>query len=109
MFRRQCNHLRDARFTTNTFIEQSLNNRTPTAYDEVTGSKRQKRPVVNQNESLAGRERQQGLKDHFQKQVWQTLAGTQRLACDYNERVNCCASAGMPLAPDLSRHVARRI
>ena len=78
-----------ARFTASTLIEQALNNRTPTAYDEVTGPDGEKRLVVNQNETLAARERQQELKDKFQKWIWQDLARAQRLARDYNERFNC--------------------
>ncbi|MGI9072238.1 MAG: DEAD/DEAH box helicase family protein [Bryobacteraceae bacterium] len=78
-----------ARFTASTLIEQALNNRTPTAFGEVTGPNGEKRLVVNQNETLAGRERQQELKDHFQKWIWQDLARAQRLACEYNERFNC--------------------
>jgi N12 class adenine-specific DNA methylase len=78
-----------ARFTASTIIEQALNNRTPTAYDEVSGPDGEKRLVVNQNETLAARERQQELKDNFQKWIWQDPARAQRLARDYNERFNC--------------------
>jgi N12 class adenine-specific DNA methylase len=78
-----------ARFTATTLIEQALNNRTPTAYDEVTGPDGEKRLVVNQNQTLAARERQQELKDRFQKWIWQDLARAQRLAREYNERFNC--------------------
>jgi N12 class adenine-specific DNA methylase len=78
-----------ARFTAGTLIEQALNNRTPTAYDEVTGPNGEKRLVVNQNETLAARERQQELKGHFQKWIWQDVARAQRLARDYNDRFNC--------------------
>ncbi|HEX7362274.1 MAG TPA: SNF2-related protein [Bryobacteraceae bacterium] len=78
-----------ARFAAGTLIEQALNNRTPTAYDEVTGPNGEKRLVVNQNETLAGRERQQELKEHFQKWIWQDPARAERLARDYNERFNC--------------------
>jgi N12 class adenine-specific DNA methylase len=78
-----------ARFTATTLIEQALNNRTPTAYDEVTGPDGEKRLVVNQNQTLAARERQQELKDRFQKWIWQDLARAQRLAREYNEHFNC--------------------
>ena len=78
-----------ARFTASTLIEQALNNRTPTAYDEVTAPNGDRRLVVNQNETLAGRERQQELKEHFQKWIWQDPARAKRLARDYNERFNC--------------------
>ncbi|MGI8960938.1 MAG: hypothetical protein ACR2IV_14480 [Bryobacteraceae bacterium] len=77
------------RFTASTLIEQTLNNRTPTAYDEVTGPNGETRLVVNQNETLAARERQQELKENFQKWIWQDVARAQRLAHDYNERFNC--------------------
>lgn len=78
-----------ARFSASTLIEQALNNRTPTAYDEVTAPDGEKRPVVNQNQTLAARERQQELKDRFQKWIWQDLVRAQRLAREYNDRFNC--------------------
>jgi N12 class adenine-specific DNA methylase len=77
-----------ARFTAAVLVEHALNNRTPTAYDEITGSDGQPKLVVNQNETLAARERQQELKDNFQKWIWQEADRAQRLARQYNDQFN---------------------
>ena len=50
-----------ARFRASDLIEQSLNGRTPTAYDEDPEGNR----TVNQPETIAAREKQQQLKDRF--------------------------------------------
>ena len=50
-----------ARFRASDLIEQALNGRTPTAYDEDPDGNR----VVNQQETIAAREKQQQLKDRF--------------------------------------------
>jgi N12 class adenine-specific DNA methylase len=77
-----------ARFTAAVLVEHALNNRTPTACDEITGSDGQPKLVVNQNETLAARERQQELKDNFQKWIWQEADRSQRLARQYNDQFN---------------------
>ena len=56
-----------ARFRASELIEQSLNGRTPTAYDEHEDGSR----TVNQPETIAAREKQQQLKDRFRDWVWE--------------------------------------
>ena len=77
-----------ARLTAATLIEQALNNRTPTVYDEVTNPEGNPTLVVNQNETLAARERQQQLKDRFQSWIWQDPDRAVRLARKYNDQFN---------------------
>ncbi len=73
-----------ARFRATDLIEQSLNGRTPTAYDEDAEGKR----TVNQQETIAAREKQQQLKDRFRDWVWENRERAERLAQDYNFRFN---------------------
>ncbi len=73
-----------ARFRATELIEQSLNGRTPTAYDEDADGKR----TVNQQETIAAREKQQQLKDRFREWIWETRDRANRLAKDYNFRFN---------------------
>ncbi|MGH9666912.1 MAG: hypothetical protein ACRD9L_21015, partial [Bryobacteraceae bacterium] len=56
-----------ARFRASELVEQSLNGRTPTAYDEHEDGSR----TVNQPETIAAREKQQQLKDRFRDWVWE--------------------------------------
>jgi N12 class adenine-specific DNA methylase len=73
-----------ARFRASELIEQSLNGRTPTAYDEDADKNR----VVNQPETIAAREKQQQLKDRFRDWVWEDRGRAERLAKEYNFRFN---------------------
>jgi N12 class adenine-specific DNA methylase len=73
-----------ARFRASDLIEQSLNGRTPTAYDEDPEGTR----TVNQPETIAAREKQQQLKDRFGEWVWEDPSRAKRLADDYNFRFN---------------------
>ena len=73
-----------ARFRASDLVEQSLNGRTPTAYDEDPEGNR----TVNQPETIAARERQQQLKDRFAEWVWEDPGRAKRLADDYNFRFN---------------------
>jgi hypothetical protein len=73
-----------ARFRASELIEQSLNGRTPTAYDEDADGNR----VVNQPETVAAREKQQQLKDRFRDWVWEDRERAARLAQEYNLRFN---------------------
>ena len=73
-----------ARFRASDLIEQSLNGRTPTAYDEDPEGNR----TVNQPETIAAREKQQQLKDRFGEWVWEDPSRAKRLADDYNFRFN---------------------
>src|SRR6202040_3935885 len=56
-----------ARFRASDLIEQALNARTPTAYDERNDGSR----VINQQETIAAREKQQQLKDRFRAWIWE--------------------------------------
>jgi N12 class adenine-specific DNA methylase len=73
-----------ARFRASELIEQSLNGRTPTAYDEDADGNR----IVNQPETIAAREKQQQLKDRFRDWVWEDRERAARLAQEYNFRFN---------------------
>ncbi|MGI8991178.1 MAG: hypothetical protein ACR2I2_16565, partial [Bryobacteraceae bacterium] len=72
------------RFRASDLVEQALNGRTPTAYDEDADGNR----VVNQPETMAAREKQQQLKDRFRDWVWEDKDRAARLAHDYNYRFN---------------------
>ena len=73
-----------SRFRGSELIEQSLNGRTPTAYDEHEDGSR----TVNQLETIAAREKQQQLKDRFRDWVWEDRERAGRLAEEYNRRFN---------------------
>jgi N12 class adenine-specific DNA methylase len=73
-----------ARFRASELIEQSLNGRTPTAYDEDPEGNR----IVNQPETIAAREKQQQLKDRFGEWAWEDPKRAERLTGDYNFRFN---------------------
>jgi N12 class adenine-specific DNA methylase len=73
-----------SRFRASELVEQALNGRTPTAYDEHEDKTR----TVNQPETIAAREKQQQLKDKFGEWVWQDPDRANRLAADYNLRFN---------------------
>lgn len=73
-----------ARFRASDLIEDALNGRTPTAYDEREDGSR----VVNQQETIAAREKQQQLKDRFREWVWEDPERSTRLGRDYNDRFN---------------------
>jgi N12 class adenine-specific DNA methylase len=73
-----------ARFRASELVEQSLNGRTPTAYDEDADGNR----IVNQPETIAAREKQQQLKDRFRDWVWEDRERAARLAQEYNFRFN---------------------
>ena len=65
-------------------IDDALNGRTPTIYDQIDKDTR----VVNQQETIAAREAQQKLKDRFSEWIWQDEERAQRLARLYNDRFN---------------------
>jgi len=73
-----------SRFRASDLIEQSLNGRTPTAYDDHEDGSR----TVNQLETIAAREKQQQLKDRFRDWVWEDRERAERLAKEYNFRFN---------------------
>ncbi len=65
-------------------IEDALNGRTPTIYDQVDKDTR----VVNQQETIAAREAQQKLRDRFSEWIWQDEDRAQRLSRYYNDTFN---------------------
>jgi N12 class adenine-specific DNA methylase len=65
-------------------IEDALNGRTPTIYDQIDKDTR----VVNQQETIAAREAQQKIKDRFSEWIWQDEERASRLARLYNDRFN---------------------
>jgi N12 class adenine-specific DNA methylase len=65
-------------------IEDALNGRTPTIYDQLNKDTR----VINQQETLAAREKQQQLKEKFSEWIWQDEARAERLARHYNDTFN---------------------
>ena len=73
-----------ARFRASELVEQALNGRVPTAYDEHEDGSR----VINQQETVAAREKQQQLKDRFREWIWEDGARAARLAREYNDRFN---------------------
>jgi len=73
-----------ARFRASELVEQALNGRVPTAYDQQPDGSR----TINQQETLAAREKQQQLKDRFREWIWEDGARAARLARDYNDRFN---------------------
>jgi len=73
-----------ARFRAADLIEQALNARVPTAYDQLEDGSR----AVNQQETIAAREKQQQLKDRFREWIWQDSARAERLARVYNDCFN---------------------
>lgn len=73
-----------ARVRASDLIEDALNGRTPTVYDQIDADTR----VVNPQETLAAREAQQKLKDRFSEWIWQDDARAQRLSRLYNDRFN---------------------
>ena len=73
-----------ARFLASDLIEQALNGRVPTAYNELPDKTR----VINQQETIAARVKQQQLKDRFSEWIWKDENRAARLARDYNDKFN---------------------
>jgi N12 class adenine-specific DNA methylase len=73
-----------ARALATDLIEDALNGRTPTIYDQIDKDTR----VINQQETLAAREAQQKLRDRFAEWIWQDEERAQRLARHYNDTFN---------------------
>jgi len=73
-----------ARFRASELVEQALNGRVPTAYDEQEDGSR----IINQQETVAAREKQQQLKDRFREWIWEDGPRATRLAREYNNMFN---------------------
>ena len=65
-------------------IDDALNSRTPTIYDQIDRDTR----VINQQETLAAREAQQKIKERFSAWIWEDSDRARRLARLYNDRFN---------------------
>jgi N12 class adenine-specific DNA methylase len=70
-----------------TLLELALNLRTPVVYDVVMRSGREDR-VVNQDETLAAREKQRAIKDRFKSWVFSDPERTEKLVRIYNDTYN---------------------
>lgn len=73
-----------ARAKASDLIEDALNGRTPTIYDQLDRDTR----VINQQETIAAREAQQKLQSRFSEWIWLDEARAERLARHYNELFN---------------------
>ena len=73
-----------SRMKASELIEDALNGRTPTVYDQIDKDTR----VINPQETLAAREKQQQLKERFSEWVWKDETRAHRLARHYNETFN---------------------
>jgi N12 class adenine-specific DNA methylase len=65
-------------------IDDALNGRTPTIYDQINKDTR----VVNQQETIAAREAQQKIGDRFSEWIWQDEERARHLARLYNDTFN---------------------
>ncbi len=72
------------RMSASDLIEDALNLRVPTIYDNLPDDTR----VLNQTETIAAREVQQKLKDRFAQWIWENPTRTERLARLYNDTFN---------------------
>ncbi|HEX3681732.1 MAG TPA: DEAD/DEAH box helicase family protein [Bryobacteraceae bacterium] len=71
-------------FAAHQLVEQALNGRTPTAYDEGPDGNR----IVNQEQTVAAREKQQQLKERFREWIWEDESRALRLCRAYNDQFN---------------------
>ena len=69
-------------------IDDALNLRTPTVYDEITVGNDTTR-VVNEAETIAAQAKLAEIKEKFSAWVWEDEARAVQLAAIYNERFNC--------------------
>jgi N12 class adenine-specific DNA methylase len=70
-----------------TLLEQALNMKTPTIYDTIHLADREER-VVNQEETLAAREKQKQIKERFRCWVFEDPDRAERLVRFYNDKYN---------------------
>ncbi len=68
-------------------LELALNMKTPTIYDTISNGDREER-VVNQEETLAAREKQKLIKERFRSWVFADPDRTERLVRIYNDNYN---------------------
>ena len=85
-------------------LELALNLKTPVIYDTVHDGDREER-VVNQEATLAAREKQKLIKERFKAWVFADPDRTERLVRLYNDTYNNLRPAAVRrLAPRLPRH-----
>lgn len=70
-----------------TLLEQALNLKTPVIYDTVRSGDKEER-VVNQEDTLAAREKQAKIKERFKSWVFSEPERTERLVRIYNDTYN---------------------
>ena len=70
-----------------TLLEQALNLKTPVIYDTIHNGDREER-VVNQEATLAAREKQRAIKDRFRSWTFADPDRTERLVRLYNDTYN---------------------
>ena len=68
-------------------VEQGLNLKTPVVYDTIERGGREER-VVNQDETLAAREKVRLIKERFRAWLWTDPDRTERLVRTYNDTYN---------------------
>jgi N12 class adenine-specific DNA methylase len=68
-------------------LEQALNLKSPTIYDVIVTDSKEER-VLNQEETLAAREKQKGIKERFRAWIFADPDRTERLVRFYNETYN---------------------
>jgi N12 class adenine-specific DNA methylase/predicted RNA methylase len=71
-----------------TLLEQALNLKTPVIYDLINHGGGREERVVNQEETLAAREKQKRIKDAFRSWVFSDPERTERLVRIYNDTYN---------------------
>jgi N12 class adenine-specific DNA methylase len=76
-----------ARANGTSLLEQALNLRTPVIYDVINHGDREER-VVNQEQTLAAREKQKLIKERFKVWVFSDAERTERLVRTYNDTYN---------------------
>lgn len=76
------------RFFGHELVDDSLNMRFPTAYDNSTDANGNKIRVINEKETLAARDKQKQIKDRFAAWVWEKPERAERLTKVYNEEHN---------------------
>ena len=85
-------------------LELALNMKTPIIYDTIMAGDREER-VVNQEDTLAAREKQRIIKERFRAWVFTDADRTERLVRLYNDTYNNLASPPFRrFAPRLPRH-----
>ena len=68
-------------------LEQALNMKTPTIYDTIQGGDREER-IVNQEATLAAREKQKQIKERFKAWIFTDPERTEQLVRLYNDTYN---------------------